>query len=96
MEHDKQVRKRMKVTSASAHYSRLFSMKIADIIFSFHQSLNALKPEVHYWLSCDLKKSCEFATNRVEQSKPVNFSKIRLKPQNQMCQLKSKCPKFFE
>ena len=46
MEHDEQVRKRMKVTSASAHYSRLFSMKIADFSFAFHQSLNALKLEV--------------------------------------------------
>ena len=46
MEHDKRVRERMKVTSASAHYSRLFFKKIADILFAFHQSLNALKLEV--------------------------------------------------
>ena len=46
MEHDKQVWKRMKVTSASVHYSRLFSVKIADFFFAFHQSLNALKLEV--------------------------------------------------
>ena len=43
MEHDKQVQKKMKVMSASAHYSRLFSTKIADFLFAFHQSLNALK-----------------------------------------------------
>ena len=46
MKHDKQVRKRMKVTSASAHYSRLFYMKINDFLFAFHQSLNALKLQV--------------------------------------------------
>ena len=46
MEHDKQVRKKMKVTSALAHYSRLFSKKIPDFLFAFHQSLNALKLEV--------------------------------------------------
>ena len=46
MEHDKQVRKRMKVTYASAHNSILFSIKIADFLFAFHQSLNALKLEV--------------------------------------------------
>ena len=32
MEHDKQVQKRMKVTSALAHYSRLFSMKIGSVV----------------------------------------------------------------
>ena len=36
----------MKVTSASAHYSTFFSMKIADFLYAFHQSLNALKLEV--------------------------------------------------
>ena len=46
MEYNKQVWKRMKDTFASTHYSRLFSMKIADILFAFHQSLNALKLEV--------------------------------------------------
>ena len=46
MEHGKHVRKKMKVTAASAHYSRLFSMKIADFLFAFYQSLNALKLEV--------------------------------------------------
>ena len=46
MEHDKQVRKRMKVTSASARYSRLVFTKIADFPFAFQQSLNALKLEV--------------------------------------------------
>ena len=46
MEHDKQVRKSMKITSASTHNSRLFSMKIANILLAFHQSLNALKLEV--------------------------------------------------
>ena len=45
MEHDKQVRKRIKVTSASVHNSILFSIKI-DFLFAFHQSLNALKLEV--------------------------------------------------
>ena len=39
----------MKVTSASAHYSGLFSMKIADFLFAFHQSLNALTLEVVLW-----------------------------------------------
>ena len=46
MEHDKQVRKRMKVTSASMHYSRLIFMKIADSLFAFLESLNALTLEV--------------------------------------------------
>ena len=46
MEHDKQVRKSIKVTSASAHNNRLFSMKIADSLSAFHQSLNALKLKV--------------------------------------------------
>ena len=46
IEHDKQVWERMKVASASAHYSRLFSMKLADFLFTFHQSLHALKLEV--------------------------------------------------
>ena len=46
MEQDKQVWKRMKITSAAVHYSRLFSMKIADFLVAFHRSLNALKLEV--------------------------------------------------
>ena len=45
MEQDKQVWKRMKITSAAVHYSRLFSMKI-DFLVAFHRSLNALKLEV--------------------------------------------------
>ena len=36
----------MNVASASAHYSRLFSVKIADFLFAFYQSLNALTLEV--------------------------------------------------
>ena len=46
LQHDKQIWKRVKVTFASVHYSRLFSMKVADFLFVFHQSLNALKPEI--------------------------------------------------
>ena len=45
MEHDKQVRKKINVMSASAHYSRLFFMKIADFLYAFHQCL-ALKLKV--------------------------------------------------
>ena len=36
----------MKVTSASMHYSPLIFMKIADFLFAFLESLNALTLEV--------------------------------------------------
>ena len=58
MEHGKQVRKIMEVTSASAHCRRLFSMKIADFLFTIHQSLHALKLGVVILVGrffCDLK-----------------------------------------
>ena len=91
MEHEKQVRKRMKVTSASAHYSRLFSIKIADFLFAFHQSLNALKLEVVLLVKLRSKGIiANLRLIRVDQSKLVNLSKIRLKPQNQMCRVKFK------
>ena len=46
MEHDKPVRKKIKVASASAHYGRFFFMKIANFLFTFHQILDALNLEV--------------------------------------------------
>ena len=81
----------MKVTSASAHYSRLFSIKIADFLFAFHQSLNALKLEVVLLVKLRSKGIiANLRLIRVDQSKLVNLSKIRLKPQNQMCRVKFK------
>ena len=96
MEHDKQYRKRMEVTSASAHCSRFFSMIIADFLFAFHQCLNALKVEVVLLVKLRSKgKVANSPLIRVDQNKPENFSKIRLKPQNQMCRIKFKMSEIF-
>ena len=65
-------------------------MKIADFLFAFHQSLNALKLEVLLLVKLRSKGKVGNLPIKLsrDQSKPVNFSKMRLKPQNQMCRTK--------